>query len=124
MGNTNPLAYHLPPVVVATVVVGAVVVATVVVGAVVVGAVVVGAVVVAIVVVATVAVDAVVVVATLRAKLTPNGMQKTAATRTVMTITAIIQTSMCLVLLFSIGVSSHTDILIVLFSFQFCFFNH
>ncbi len=99
MGNTNPLAYHLPPVVVTTVVVGAVVVATV-------------------------AVDAVVVVATLRTKLTPNGMQKTAATRTVMTITAIIQISMCLVLLFFLGSSSHTDTCIVLVTFQFGFFNH
>jgi len=128
MGNTNPLAYHLPPVVVATVVVDTVanvVVATVVVAtvAIVVVATVVVATV-AIVVVATVADGAVVVLSTLRAKLIPNGMQKAAAARTPMTIPTIIQNSLCLVLLFSIGSSSHTDARIVLVSFQFGFFNH
>jgi hypothetical protein len=115
------------PVVVGTVV-AIVVVTTVVVATVVVGAAVVATTVVAIVavidVVTIVAVIDVVAVSTCRAKVTPNGMQMAAAARTLMAIPQIIQNSLCLFLLFSLGSSSHADTCIVSVSFQFGFFNH
>jgi hypothetical protein len=122
IGNIDSLPYHLPLVVAVGIVVAAVVVGIVV--GIVVAAIVVGIVVAATVDVGTVSVSVVVVVAALRAKITPNGMQMVAAARTLMTIQKIIQNSLCLFFPFSLCFSSHTNLGIVLVSFQFAFFNH
>jgi hypothetical protein len=100
VGKINTLAYHLPLVVVTTVVVVSAVVVTVVV---------VGAVVVTVVMTLVVVGAVVVAISTLRAKPTPNGTQKAATAKTLMTIPTISQNSLRLFLLFSIGSSSHTD---------------
>jgi hypothetical protein len=60
----------------------------------------------------------------LRVKITPNGMQMAAINRTLMTIPTIIQNSVLLFLLFTVGASSHADPCIVSVSFLFDFFNH